>query len=177
MNSAVNNLKSNMGQVSNRTTVATSSFKDMSGNAGMLSGVIKGIGTAVAGAFAVQKIVEFGKAVVDAAGSAQAMEAQFSQTFGEMEPIAQTAIDTMADKFGMVPNRLKPSMSQMTSMFKGLGLDTEAAMGKATDAVTVSADAAAFYDKSFADANSALVSFVKGNYEGKFFAPCRCEAA
>jgi murein DD-endopeptidase MepM/ murein hydrolase activator NlpD len=66
----------------------------------------------------------------------------------------------------MVPNRLKPSMSQMTSMFKGLGLDTEAAMSKATDAVTASADAAAFYDVSYSDANSALTSFIKGNYEG-----------
>lgn len=166
MNSAVDNLKSNMSQVSSRTTVATSSVKDMSGNSGLLSGAIKGIGVAVAGAFAVQKVVEFGKSIVEAAGSAKAMEAQFSQTFGELEPVAQTAIDTMADKFGMVSNRLKPSMSQMTSMFKGLGLDTEAAMAKATDAVTLSADAAAFYDKSYADANSGLTSFIKGNYEG-----------
>lgn len=127
---------------------------------------LKVVGGAIAAAFAVDKIIEFGKAAIEAAGSAKAIESQFTQVFGDLEPAAQTAIDKMADKFGMVPNRLKPSMSQMTSMFKGLGLDTETAMAKATDAVTASADAAAFYDVSYSDANSALTSFIKGNYEG-----------
>ncbi|MEO1815338.1 MAG: peptidoglycan DD-metalloendopeptidase family protein [Acetobacterium sp.] len=127
---------------------------------------LKAVGGAIAAAFAVDKIIEFGKAAIEAAGSAKAMEAQFTQVFGDLEPMAQDAIDKMADKFGMVSNRLKPSMSQMTSMFKGLGLDTEAAMQKASDAVTLSADAAAFYDIAYSDANSALTSFIKGNYEG-----------
>lgn len=127
---------------------------------------LKVVGGAIAAAFAVDKIIEFGKAAIEAAGSAKAIESQFTQVFGDLEPAAQSAIDKMADKFGMVPNRLKPSMSQMTSMFKGLGLDTETAMAKATDAVTASADAAAFYDVSYSDANSALTSFIKGNYEG-----------
>lgn len=111
-------------------------------------------------------IIAFGKSAIEAAGSAKAIQSQFTQVFGDLEPAAQQAVEKMADKFGMVPNRLKPSMSQMTSMFKGLGLDTEAAMAKATDAVTASADAAAFYDVSYSDANSALTSFIKGNYEG-----------
>ncbi|WP_050740620.1 peptidoglycan DD-metalloendopeptidase family protein [Acetobacterium bakii] len=111
-------------------------------------------------------IIAFGKSAIEAAGSAKAIQSQFTQVFGELEPAAQQAVEKMAEKFGMVPNRLKPSMSQMTSMFKGLGLDTEAAMAKATDAVTASADAAAFYDVSYSDANSALTSFIKGNYEG-----------
>ncbi|URN85147.1 peptidoglycan DD-metalloendopeptidase family protein [Acetobacterium wieringae] len=127
---------------------------------------LKAVGGAIAGAFAVEKIIEFGKAAIEAAGSAKAISSQFTQVFGDLEPAAQQAVEKMADKFGMVPNRLKPSMSQMTSMFKGLGLDTETAMSKATDAVTASADAAAFYDVSYQDANSALTSFIKGNYEG-----------
>lgn len=111
-------------------------------------------------------IIAFGKSAIEAAGSAKAIQSQFTQVFGDLEPAAQQAVEKMADNFGMVPNRLKPSMSQMTSMFKGLGLDTETAMAKATDAVTASADAAAFYDVSYSDANSALTSFIKGNYEG-----------
>jgi len=166
MDSAVDRLKNNMNQLQTRTTVATSTFRNMSSDSNALSNALKGVGAVVAGAFAVDKIVDFGKSAIESAGSAKAISSQFTQTFGDLEPAAQTAVDSMAGQFGMVPNRVKPAMAQMTSMFKGLGMDTTAAMTEATSAVTMSADAAAFYDKSFADANSALTSFVKGNYEG-----------
>lgn len=135
---------------------------ELGGIAGSFKGLLAGIGIAVV----VDKIKDFGVAAVESAGSAQAMNSQFTQVFGSLETQAQSAVDGLADKFGMVPNLVKPSMSAMTSMFKGLGLDTESAMSKAADAVTISADAAAFYDKSYEDANSALTSFIKGNYEG-----------
>lgn len=166
MNSQVNKLKSNFSGVSSGASSASSAIQDAGGKASAFGGAVKTLGTAIAGAFAVSKIVDFGKAAISAAGEAQAMNSQFTQTFGELEPAAQSAVDSLATQFGMVPNRVKPAMSQMTSMFKGLGLDTESAMAKASDAVTITADAAAFYDKSFEDANSALTSFVKGSYEG-----------
>lgn len=151
------------GKIIMETGVDASGFE--SGIARLQNG-LQMVGGAIAAAFAVDKIIDFGKAAIEAAGSAKAISSQFTQVFGDLEPAAQQAVEKMADKFGMVPNRLKPSMSQMTSMFKGLGLDTETAMAKATDAVTASADAAAFYDVSYSDANSALTSFIKGNYEG-----------
>lgn len=177
MDSAVDKLKDRMGQVSSRTTVATSTFDNMNSRSSSLINTLKGVGGAIAGAFAIDKIIDFGKSSIESAGSAKAIASQFTQTFGELEPVAKTAIDGMAGQFGMVPERLTPAMSQMTSMFKGLGMDTTTAMAEATSAVTMSADAAAFYDKSFADANSGLTSFIKGNYEGKFFAPGRRKAA
>lgn len=151
----------------------TASIKKMDGatdelknKVGGLKDTIRGVGAVVAGAFAIDKIVDFGKSTIESAGSAKAVASQFTQTFGDLEPAAKSAVNSMADQFGMVPERLTPAMSQMTSMFKGLGMSTEESMSKATDAVTMSADAAAFYDKSFSDADSALTSFVKGNYEG-----------
>ena len=104
--------------------------------------------------------------LVKAAASAQAMNAQFEQVFGEMQKGAQSTIDDLGKDFGMLPNRIKPAFTQMTSMFKGLGMDTGKAMSTAEESVKLVADAAAFYDKSFEDANSALNSFIKGNYEG-----------
>lgn len=104
--------------------------------------------------------------LVKAAANAQALTAQFEQVFGDVQEDAQKTINQLGKDFGMLPNRIKPAMTQMTSMFKGLGMDTDKAMGTAKDAVTLVADAAAFYDKSFEDANSALNSFIKGNYEG-----------
>lgn len=104
--------------------------------------------------------------MVKAAANMQALNAQFEQVFEDLGKNAQTTIDGLGKDFGMLPNRIKPSFTQMTSMFKGLGLSTEDAMESAEDSVTLVADAAAFYDKSFEDANSALNSFIKGNYEG-----------
>lgn len=127
---------------------------------------LKGVAATLGTLFAIDKIIDFGTAAVQSAGAAKAITSQFEQTFGDLQMVAQKNINKMAGDFGMVPNRLKPAMSQMTSMFKGLGLDTESAMGKATMAVTLAADAAAFYDKSYNDANAALTSFLKGNYEG-----------
>lgn len=121
---------------------------------------------AIGTAFAVDKLVSFGKMTVEAAASAQALQAQFEQVFGNMQGDATKSINEMAKEFGMLPNQLKPGMSKMTGMFKGLGMDTEAAMSQAEKAVRASADAAAYHDKSFEEANGSLTSFIKGNYEG-----------
>lgn len=126
----------------------------------------KKVGGVLAAAFAIDKIVDFSKSSVEAAANMQALSAQFDQVFGADAGEARGVIENLGKEFGMFPARLKPAMTQMTSMFKGLGLETGEAMDVASSAVTMTADAAAFYDKSFEDANSALNSFIKGNYEG-----------
>jgi hypothetical protein len=127
---------------------------------------LKKVGGILATAFAIDKIKDFGVSVIEAGASSQAMNAQFKQVFGDLQGDAQKTVDQLGKDFGMVPNRIKPAMSQMTSMFKGLGMNTKDAMDQAKTAVTLTADAAAFYDKSFEDAQAALNSFIKGNYEG-----------
>ncbi|WP_166083100.1 hypothetical protein [Erysipelothrix anatis] len=116
--------------------------------------------------FAVDKVISFGKFTVEAAASAEAIQAQFEQVFGELGSNAQSSIESLGKEFGMLPNRLKEPFTRTTSMFKGLGMSTEDAMNQAKTAVTAAADAAAFYDVSYEDANASLTSFIKGNYEG-----------
>lgn len=130
-----------------------------------LVGFFKKAALAIGAAFAVEKIINFGKLGVEAAASAQALNAQFTQVFGKLEPLAQKMVDGMGKKMNILPNRIKPTFSRITSMFKGLGLDTEAAMKKSEQATTLAADAAAFYDVSLEDASGSLTSFLKGNYE------------
>lgn len=132
---------------------------------GEIAGFFKKAAVAIGTAFAAGKLIDFGKTAVEAAAGAKAIQAQFEQVFGDMQGDAGKMISSMADEFGMVPTRLKPSMTKMTSMFKGLGMDTEKAMTQASDAVRLSADAAAFYDVSYESANQSLTSFIKGNYE------------
>lgn len=133
---------------------------------GKIAGFFKKAATVIATVFAAQKLVDFGRMTVEAAASAQAIQTQFEQVFGDSQGAASKAINGMAKEFGMLPNRIKPSFTSTTSMFKGLGLSTEEAMEQATKAVTMASDAAAFYDMSYENANGALNSFIKGNYEG-----------
>ena len=125
--------------------------------AGAIGVAVKAAGVA-AGAFGV-----FG---IGAAASSQAIGAQFSQTFGDLEGEAQSSVDALGDQFGMLPNRIKPAFTQMSAKFKGLGLSTEDAMGQAAKATTIAADASAAFDTSMESAQGSLNSFVNGNYEG-----------
>lgn len=134
-----------------------SGFKTLASVAAIGATAVVGVGAAIGGLAA---------PLVQAAAGAQAMTAQFGQVFGDLQKQAQSTINTLGENFGMMPDRIKPAFTQMTSMFKGLGLDTNTAMAEAEKAVTAVADAAAFYDMSFNDANAALNSFIKGNYEG-----------
>ncbi|WP_265458732.1 hypothetical protein [Enterococcus sp. HY326] len=112
-----------------------------------------------------QKIIEIGTNSIETAATYQANQAQFEQVFGEMGSQAKQIAEDMGEEFDMIPSRLTPGLTKMTSMFKGLGVDTQKALSMADDAVRASADAAAFYDVSFESANASLTSFLKGNYE------------
>lgn len=149
---AINKFGRNMKNATTDVNKAGSSMKS----------AFLGVGAAIGGIVAVDKIKDLGVGMVRAAADADAMGAQFEQVFGKLGKETEKTMEKMGKDFGMVPTRLKPSMSMMTSMFKGLGMDTEEAMGTAKRAVTLTADAAAFYDKSFEDANSSLNSFIKG---------------
>jgi len=177
------NFKKSMGDVKKEGKSATEEvekgFKELpeeaekSGN--RIGSVFKTAAGVLAGAFAVDKIIDFGKLSVASAAEAQAMEAQFEQVFTAVdengkvledltEP-AQKSIEEMANSFKMLPNRIKPNFSQLTSMFKGLGESTEKSMEQAKRATTLAADSAAFYDKSMEDSQGSITSFLKGNYE------------
>lgn len=148
-------LEKDLGEVEEKAEEATEGVVDKFKNAGKL----------IAGAIALDKVIDFGKMAVEASASANAMEAQFEQVFGSMQGKATESINNMSKELGIVPNRLKPSMSQLTSMFKGVGMESEKAMGTAEQVTRGAADAAAFYDVSMEQAQGSLTSFIKGNYE------------
>lgn len=137
---------------------------EKSGN--RMVGAFKKIGTAVVAAFAVDKIVDFGKAVVDASATVAAEQSAFEQIMGDYSDTAQQKMNEVADTTGMVSTRLTPYMTSMTAKFKGLGYDIDDATTLAQDGLTLAADAAAFWDKSLEDSMGALNSFINGSYEG-----------
>lgn len=159
----ISDVKKSLGDVGNEATNAEGKTKK---GVGGIKSSLGGLAGIVAGAFAIGTIKDFAVSMIEAGAGSQAMAAQFEQVFGGLGGEAQKSVDTLGDTFGMVPNRIKPAFTQMTSMFKGLGYDTKEAMDMSTRGITLAADASAFYDKSLEETNSSLNSFLKGNYEG-----------
>ena len=137
---------------------------EKSGN--RMSSTFKKIGSAVVAAFAVDKIVDFGKSVIDASATVAAEQSAFEQIMGDYSNNAQAKVNEIADATGMVSTRLTPYMTSMTAKFKGLGYDIDDATTLAQDGLTLASDAAAFWDKSLEDSMGALNSFINGSYEG-----------
>lgn len=131
-----------------------------------MSDSFKKIGAAVTTYFAVDKVVDFGKQVVEAAANVSAEASAFEQIMGEYSDTAQKKMNEIADNTGMVASRLTPYMTSMTAKFKGLGFDIGEATDLASDGLNLAADAAAFWDMSLDDSMSHLNSFINGSYEG-----------
>lgn len=106
-----------------------------------------------------------GVGALKAAGEYEAAGSQFSQVFGKLEGQAQSSLDEIADKTGLLPNALRGSFTQMAAFAKTTGADTKEAMDLTSRATMAAADSAAFYDKSIGETTEALQSYLKGNYE------------
>lgn len=126
----------------------------------------KTIGTAMAAAFTVDKIVGFGKECVQAGAEVNAEMSAFGQIMGDYADEASTKVQGIADATGMVSTRLTPYMTSMTAKFKGLGYDVEDATDMAAKGLNLAADGAAFWDMSMDESTAHLNSFINGSYEG-----------
>ncbi len=126
----------------------------------------KKIGAAIATYLTVQSIINFGKAVVDAAATVSAEASAFEQIMGDYSNTAQEKMKAVADATGVVDTRLTSYMTSMTAKFKGLGYDIDDATTLASEGLTLASDAAAFWDTTLDDSMSHLNSFINGSYEG-----------
>ena len=127
---------------------------------------LKKVATGLAAAFTVDKIIDFGKACVEAGAEVSAETASFGQIMGDYADEASAKMGAIADATGMVDTRLTPYMTSMTAKFKGLGYDIDDATSMASRGLTLAADAGAFWDMSLDDSMSHLNSFINGSYEG-----------
>lgn len=142
------------------------SLEDVSRSESRMTSAFKKIGAAMAAAFAVGKVVEFGKSLVQASANVSAEASAFAQIMGDYTEEAAAKVSKIADATGMVDTRLTPYMTSMTAKFKGLGYDVNEATDYAQRGLTLAADAAAFWDKSLNDSMGHLNSFINGSYEG-----------
>ena len=143
----VNNVPSEVNAASNKIT---SSFSK--------------IGKAVGAAFSVAAVVSFTKAVTKSTAEIQAADSQFIQTFGELRDSASAAMKAVAEESGIVQTRLQGVGTSIYAFAKTTGMDSAAALGMMKEALQVTADSAAYYDRSLEDTAESLKAFLKGNY-------------
>jgi len=158
-----------LGTIAIDNSGANNAIDDTTGKAskaeGTMSKAFKKIGTAVVAAFAIEKVVSFGKACVEAAASVKAANSQFEQTFGELQDQATAAIDRVAESSNILDTRLRGVGTSIYAFAKTTGMESADALGMMERALKVTADNAAYYDRSLEDTSESLKSFLKGNYE------------
>lgn len=135
------------------------------GSMGRISGAARKLAGIIGTAFVVGKIAQFGKEALEAASDFEAMEAQFSQVFGEMESVASESLSKVAGQAGIMEDRMKASFTKIAAFAKTTGMDTASSLKLSERAMIAVADSAAFYDRSLEETTEYLQSFLKGNYE------------
>lgn len=149
------------GHLNFDTKINTSGFNKGIGSitraADRLKGSVLKIGSAIAAAFSIKEIVEN-------AAEVKALNAQFGQTFGSLQEQAQELIDGVAQSSQILDTRLKASASSIYAFARSNGMDSAAALNMMSEALQVTADSAAYYDRSLEETGETLRSFLKGNY-------------
>lgn len=129
-----------------------------------LTSAVKRLASTIASAFAIKQVISFTRFCVEAAAQVKALNAQIDQTFKSLETDARNAISAVANESGVLETRLQGVGSQIYSFAKASGMDSVTALNMMQEALKVTADSAAFYDRSIEDTAESLRSFLKGNY-------------
>lgn len=109
-------------------------------------------------------VKNFASGMIDSAATVQAENAQFAQTFGELETSARTSLQAVAAEAGITATRMQGSYTMIYAFAKTAGADTAQAMDIASRSMRAASDSAAYYDRSIENATETLQSFLKGNY-------------
>ena len=122
------------------------------------------LGGVIAAAFSAAAVIKFGKDSTEAAASVNAANSQMAQTFGNLESTARAAMQNVAKDSGIIETRLQGVGTSIYAFAKSSGMDSASAMSMMQDALQVTADSAAYYDRSLEETAESLKSFLKGNY-------------
>ncbi len=126
---------------------------------------LKKLGSAIVAAFSVAAIKQFGQQCIESAAQVNAANSQFEQTFGTMQSQAESAIATVSKNSGILKTRLQGVGTSIYAFAKTTGMDSANALNMMQEALQVTADSAAYYDRSLEDTAESLKSFLKGNFE------------
>lgn len=162
----VSEIKNNSEQLGFSVSKSLNSVQEQANSvSNKMSGTLKKLGSAVIAAFSVAAIKNFGQQCIETAAQVNAANSQFEQTFGSMQTQAKSAIQTVAKESGILETRLQGVGTSIYAFAKTTGMDSANALNMMQEALQVTADSAAYYDRSLEDTAESLKSFLKGNYE------------
>ena len=151
----MSSIKKQLENVENTTSKAGST----------LTSTFKKVGTVIAGAFAVDKIKDFTKSMIEASASVNALDSMFEQTFKGEQAQALELISKQAQEQGIHVDRLKGTWASFYGTFRGNGADANESLQLTSRYMELAGDASAYYDLTLEDVVSRLKSITMGNFE------------
>lgn len=157
------------GKVTISTALDNSGFKrgvnQVSGSLGGLRSIAGKLAAALAAAFAVQKVIQFGAACIQLGSDVAEVQNVVDVSFGGMAYKMEEFADTAITSFGMSELAAKKTGSTYMAMAKGMGIADEAASDMAIALTGLSGDVASFFNLSQEDAAYKLRSIFTGETE------------
>lgn len=157
------------GKVTISTALDNSGFKrgvnQVSGSLGGLRSIAGKLAAALAAAFAVQKVIQFGAACIQLGSDVAEVQNVVDVSFGGMAYKMEEFADTAITSFGMSELAAKKTGSTYMAMAKGMGVADEAASDMAIELTGLSGDVASFFNLSQEDAAYKLRSIFTGETE------------
>lgn len=157
------------GKVTISTALDNTGFKRgvnrVSGSLGGLRSVAGKLAGALAAAFAVQKVIQFGAACIQLGSDVAEVQNVVDVSFGRMAYKMEEFADTAITSFGMSELAAKKTGSTYMAMAKGMGIADEAASDMAIALTGLSGDVASFFNLSQEDAAYKLRSIFTGETE------------
>ncbi|WP_312426317.1 phage tail protein [Lacrimispora sp.] len=151
-----------VGQIGLDLVVNKSSFdKQMAG----IQGLAMKAGKALAAAFAVKKIIDFGKSAIELGSQLAEVDNVIQQAVPSMEKQIDSFAKNAIKQFGMSETAAKRYTGVFASMARGFGFTEKSAASMGTSLTGLAADVASFYDTSQSEAFTKLKSIFTGETE------------
>ena len=132
---------------------------------GLASSVFPALGLAIGGAFAVNKVIEFGKAAIDVASDLIEVQNVVDVTFKEMAQDVNIFSKNALKEFGLSELSAKQYTSTMGAMLKSSGITGEAVKDMSIEMSKLTADMASFYNLDSDVAFSKIRAGISGQTE------------
>lgn len=127
--------------------------------------LLKKVGSAFAAAFAVKKIVDFGKECLDLGSDLQEVQNVVNVTFPQMTAQVDQFAKSAAQSFGLSETMAKRYTGTFGAMAKAFGFSEKSAYDMATTLTGLAGDVASFYNISQDEAYTKLKSVFTGETE------------
>lgn len=135
------------------------------GSLGGLKSVVGKLAGAVAAAFAVQKVVQFGAACIELGSNVAEVQNVVDTAFGDMAWKMEQFADSSITSYGMSELAAKKTGSTYMAMARGMGIAEDAASDMAIALTGLTGDVASFYNITQEEADTKLKSVFTGETE------------